>query len=74
MVRDATHEETVKGKHKTYQTIHKTLQEQSQNFTKEKLFLETWPKIKGTLKRYFDSGYKELYLEEILKDIDNEIY
>ena len=35
-----------------------------------KLFLETSPKLKAAFNLYFDAGYRQLYLIEMLKDID----
>ena len=35
--------------------------------------MDTLPKLKGAFKPYFDSGYRKLYLTEILKDTDKDI-
>ena len=37
------------------------------------LFLETSPKIKAELKPYFDSGYIQPYMTEMVKDVDRGI-
>ena len=38
------------------------------------MFLKTYSKLKALLKTYFDAGYRQLYLTEMLKDIDTGVY
>ena len=37
------------------------------------MFLETYPKMKDAFKTYFESGYRQLYLTEMLNNIDKTI-
>ena len=37
------------------------------------LSLETLPELKAALKPYFDSGYSQIHMTEILKNIDRAI-
>ena len=72
MDREAKHKEIDRGTHKTCQTAQKIAVIDTKLYTGE-LFLETSPKLKDAFKTYLDSGYRQLYLTEMLKGTDREI-